>query len=233
MKYRAVFFDRDGTLTQANPKVRQWYVQTVSAWSGKPFEMDYDKMTALFSLAAEDRDPWYRNLDDERAFFRRYYRCLLAGEGVTEDVGARADILFDRLWCRDERILYPEVIEVLEYFKGKGYRMGVISDTSPSLELTLEQVGIAAYFASFTASSLVGVMKPDPAIYNAALAAQGVCAGESLYVDDYKPEADGARDLGFTAFHIDRKGESSGAWTIRSLKEMAEFAERAEGEPHA
>jgi HAD superfamily hydrolase (TIGR01509 family) len=233
MKYKAVFFDRDNTLTQANPEIRQWRDETIRAWSGKPFAMDYDKTMSLFNLAAQGREPWYRNLEDERAFFRRYYRCLLTGEGVTEDIDARADILFDRLWCKDERILYPEVTEVLEYFKAKGYKMGVISDTSPSLELTLIRVGIAKYFTSFTASSLVGAMKPDPIIYNAALAAQGVCAEESLYVDDYKPEADGARELGFTAFLIDRNGKDSDAWSIRSLKEMVEYVEKAERETHA
>ena len=47
-------------------------------------------------------------------------------------------------------------------------------------------------------------MKPEPAIYQAALDALGTTAAESLYVDDYNMEAEGARSLGFTAFHIDR-----------------------------
>ena len=78
--------------------------------------------------------------------------------------------------------------------------MGVISDTSPSLEYSLQQLSIAKYFSSFTASSLVGAGKPSPIIFNAALSAQGVSAEQSIYVDDYKPEADGARALGFTSF---------------------------------
>jgi FMN phosphatase YigB (HAD superfamily) len=108
--------------------------------------------------------------------------------------------------------------------------MGVISDTSPSLEYTLQQLGIAKYFQSFTASSLVGAGKPSPIIYNAALASLGVTAEESIYVDDYPPEADGARDLGFTAFLIDRKGGQDGEWTIRSLKELISFVEKQEKE---
>lgn len=55
-----------------------------------------------------------------------------------------------------------------------------------------------------TASSLVGAGKPSPIIFNAALNAQGVTAQESIYVDDYKREADGAREQGFTSFLIDR-----------------------------
>ena len=116
-------------------------------------------------------------------------------------------------------------MEALEYFQGRGYKMGVISDCPPSLELTLEDCGLHRYFTSFTASSLVGAMKPDPIIFNAALKALGVAAEESIYVDDYPPEADGARALGFTAFLIDRKG-GGGPWTINNLRQVVDFAER-------
>ena len=118
-------------------------------------------------------------------------------------------------------------MEVLEYFKNKGYKMGVISDSAPSLEMTLEDCGLHKYFTSFTASSLVGAEKPDPIIFNAALEAQGVTAEESLYVDDYRPEADGARALGFTSFLLDRQGiEPEDPFTIGNLRELVNFVER-------
>ena len=108
--------------------------------------------------------------------------------------------------------------------------MGVISDTSPSLEYTLQQLGVARYFTSFTASSLVGAGKPDPVIFNAALRAQGVAAGDSLYVDDCEREADGARSQGFTAFYLDRTGKAQGCWTISHLGQLVSFAEEWERE---
>lgn len=227
MKYKAIFFDRDGTLTYFNPAKKAWRDQSIREWSGIPFELPYEKMMKLFELAGEGRNPWCRNVDDEREFFRRYYRYLLLGEGVREHVEERAGLLFRELWCNEDRLLFPEVIEVLEYFKGRGYRMGVISDTSPSLEYTLQQLNIAHYFTSFTASDLVGACKPSPIIFNAALQAQGVLAEESLYVDDYKPEADGAREQGFTSFLIDRSSGSREPWCIRSLAELVAFAEAA------
>lgn len=225
MRYKAIFFDRDNTLTYFNPQKKAWRDETIATWSGKPFALPYEKMMRLFELAAKGRDPWYRDLEDEREFFRRYYRHLLAGEGVQEDLGGRAELLFHELWCNNDRLVYDEVPEVLEYFQARGYRMGVISDTSPSLEYTLQQLGIAKYFTSFTASSLVGAMKPSPIIFNAALRAQGVSAEESLYVDDYKPEADGAREQGFTAFLIDRSGTDKEPWTITSLRQIVDFVE--------
>ena len=230
MKFKAIFFDRDNTLTYFNQEKVRWQNETVASWSGKPLELPYEKMMELFSQASEGRTPWYRNLEDEREFFRRYYKYLLLGEGITEDVDERAGLLFRELWCNNDRVLFPETVEVLEYFHKRGYRMGVISDTSPSLQYTLEQLGVAKYFSSFTASSLVGAGKPSPIIYNAALASLGVTAEESIYVDDYPPEADGARELGFTSFLIDRKGQYGGKWAIASLTELIRFVESAENE---
>lgn len=227
MEYKAIFFDRDGTLTYFVKEKELWRDNIISQWSGKPFELPYEKMMHLFKLASEGRKPWYKTLDDERAFFKRYYRNLLMGEGITEDVHNRAEMLFTELWCNGDRALFPETIEVLGYFQTKGYKMGVISDTSPSLEYTLQQLGIAKYFTSFTASSLVGAGKPSPIIFNSALDAQGVNAAESLYVDDTKEEADGARELGFTAFHLDRTGQEKGKWTIQNLRQLIDFLEES------
>lgn len=226
MRYKAIFFDRDGTLTYFCQEKELWRNQIISQWSGKLFELSYEKMMNLFSLASEGKTPWYKDVEDEKEFFKRYYRHLLIGEGVEEDLDCRAKLLFDELWCNGDRALFPETIEVLEYFYKNGYKMGVISDTSPSLEFTLQQLGIAKYFTSFTASSLVGAGKPSPIIFNAALAVQGVSAQESIYVDDYKVEADGAREQGFTSFLIDRSGADADQWSIQSLKQLIDFVER-------
>ena len=226
MKYKAIFFDRDGTLTYFDKNKEKWRDNIIEEWSGKTFELPYEKMMKLFNMASEGKKPWYKTLYDERNFFKRYYKFLLVEEGVVGNIEERAEILFNELWCNGDRKLFPETIEVLEYFKNKGYKMGVISDTSPSLEYTLQQLGIAKYFTSFTASSLVGAGKPSPIIFNAALTAQGVTAEESIYVDDYKPEADGAREQGFTSFWLDRDGSNDNKWKITNLKQLIEFVEK-------
>ncbi len=232
MRYKAIFFDRDGTLTYFTKEKEAWRDRQISEWSGRPFELSYEKMMNLFHLASEGRKPWYKTLEDEKDFFKRYYYHLLVGEGVTEDVKEKAECLFSELWCNGDRKLFPETVEVLEYFKNHGYKMGVISDTSPSLEFTLQQLGIAEYFTSFTASSLVGAGKPSPIIFNAALNAQRVTARESIFVDDCKTEADGAREQGFTSFYLERNCENKDEWTIHNLKQLIDFVER-EGKDHA
>ncbi len=217
---RAVFFDRDGTLTYTNPEKIIRRNELISGLSGKPFVLDYERSMHLFSLAGYHL---VKTLEDEREFYRRYYRCLLVDEGVTENVDYYADILLKELWCNNDRILYPEVKNVLDYFRSKGFLMGVISDTSPSLQLSLEQLGLGSYFHSYTASSLVGAQKPSPIIYQSALKSLNVTAGESLYIDDCYEEAAGAREMGFTSFYLDRKGEIWGDWIVHDLEEYADY----------
>lgn len=225
MKYKAIFFDRDNTLTYIDKKKEKWRNRIISEWSRNPSESSYDKMMELFDFAGKDR-LFYETFDDEQRFLKRFYKYLHAKEGVKEDVDNHAALLFNELWCNESRVLFPETVEVLEYFYSHGYKMGVISDTSPSLEYTLQRLGIAKYFTSFTASSLVGAEKPSPIIFNAALNAQGVSAEESIYVDDYKPEADGARKHGFTSFLIDRTGKNKDKWSIRNLKQLIDFVKK-------
>jgi HAD superfamily hydrolase (TIGR01509 family) len=218
MRYKAVFFDRDNTLTYRDPEKLS---RLIESWSGKPFVLDYEKSMALFDKAGYPKSG-LKSVDEEIEFRIRYYSCLLEGEGIEDDCKNKAMLLHNELWCGD-RALYPEVIEVLEYFKTRGYKLGVISDTSPSLQLTLEALGLGKYFDCYICSDLVGVMKPDPAIYKAALDALNVTARESVYVDDYDVESDGARDLGFTAFHIDRINPPKNEWDIMSLTEVVDF----------
>lgn len=45
-------------------------------------------------------------------------------------------------------------------------------------------------------------------------------------MDDYKPEADGARLQGFTSFLIDKNIKEKKEWEINSLKEIIDFVEK-------
>ncbi|NLI53486.1 MAG: HAD-IA family hydrolase [Clostridiales bacterium] len=214
--YTAAFFDRDNTLIHRDPAVQKTRAEMIERWSGKPLDVPAD----LFDRLLGDRR--LLTVENEIAFWRAYFAELLRSQGVREQLSARADALFDAYWLKGI-VVYPETVPVLDWFSARGYRMGVISDTFPSLRLTLEAVGLDRYFQSFVCSDQVGVMKPEPLIYQTALDELGVTAQESLYVDDYDAEADGARALGFTAFHVCRGAEPKEPWDISSLSEMTEF----------
>ncbi len=57
MAYKAVFFDRDGTLTYSDPKVKEQIDNLIISWGGKPFPIVYDKMIELFETAARAKSP--------------------------------------------------------------------------------------------------------------------------------------------------------------------------------
>ncbi len=48
MKYKAIFFDRDGTITYFCKEKEIWRDNQISKWTGKPFELSYEKMMKLF-----------------------------------------------------------------------------------------------------------------------------------------------------------------------------------------
>lgn len=214
--YQAAFFDRDHTLIYADSAARQLRAQMIERWSGRALAVPEDLFDRLYG------NRQLLTVENEIAFWRGYFTELLRSQGVAEQLSARADALFDAYWLKGS-VVYPETRAVLDWFAAQGFRMGVISDTFPSLRLTLEAVGLDGYFQCFVCSDQVGAMKPEPLIYQTALNLLGVSAQQSLYVDDYDVEADGARALGFTAFHVCRGEEPAEEWDISSLLEMVGF----------
>ena len=220
VRFCAAFFDRDQTLLYADPALRAVRNARIEAWSGKPFTLTPAEMMELFFASRPPQG--VKSVEEEMASLRLYWKSLLLRAGVSEGLEERGEELHQMTWLKGLK-LFPETLEVLQHLRGRGMRMGVISDTSPSLPLTLEAAGIGAYFDCAVCSDLVGVMKPAPQMYQTALDALGVAAGESLYVDDCGAEAEGARRLGFTAFHIDRSRPGDSRWRIQSLRAMVAY----------
>lgn len=227
-RYKAVFLDRDGTICRANTALweeRSRYMATLLG--DDRFVLTSELSGAMFQRVSEqyiDANA-VTTLEIEEAFWKQWYRCILEEYGITNDLDRLAKDLHTRFCFHQMKEPYPETLEVLLDLKDRGYKLGVISDTFPSLEMSLEAMGIAQYFETFISSSVVGVMKPDPKIYQAALQALNVEARDSIYVDDYIVESDGARDVGFTAFHLDRQqtGWNLETWTIGHLKHLVEY----------
>ncbi len=103
-----------------------------------------------------------------------------------------------------ERHLWSAVAEgsgeSLARLRAAGLRLGVVSNSDGRVEQALQAAGLREYFDVVMDSALLGVEKPDPRIFQAALRALGVTPEEALYVGDlYEVDILGANAAGISA----------------------------------
>jgi 2-haloalkanoic acid dehalogenase type II len=132
---------------------------------------------------------------------------------------------------------FPETRAVLRQLVEAGCRLAVVSNTTMSTETHLREVlraaGLEAFFDAVLTSHDVGVRKPDPAIYERALALLGCRADEAAMVgNDLDQDISGAAALGMTTVLLarapDPARESSVVpdFVIASLAELPAVLER-------
>ncbi len=139
---------------------------------------------------------------------------VAAAEGVVDRLVARHDEI--SLWTYTK----PWVIETLELLKSRGVRMSVISNSDGRVRQQLEACGITPYLETVFDSHIVGVEKPDPAIFLHALDHLGLSAAECLYVGDfYSADVVGANRAGIGSVHLDPLG-CYGDWPGIHLRDI-------------
>ncbi|GGN05838.1 hydrolase [Thermus composti] len=93
----------------------------------------------------------------------------------------------------------PGAEALLQSLKARGLKVGVLSNTLPSLKESLAHHGLARYVDGFFASCALGVAKPDPRAFLLALEGLGLAPEEILYLDDDPENVEAARRLGLRA----------------------------------
>lgn len=90
--------------------------------------------------------------------------------------------------------------EVLKQIKSQGIRLVLLSNTSSThIDIIREQWSFLDEFDDLVLSYEVGAMKPDTAIYRAALAKINCDPGECFYTDDVAPYVEAGRSHGLEA----------------------------------
>lgn len=144
--------------------------------------------------------------DDDRGWWRELVHRVLDRSGAPDDFDRARyfDAVYDEFTVPGVWELFPEVGEVLDALASR-YRLCVLSNFDRRLRTVLAQLGVSDRFEDIIISSEAGADKPDPWIFEHALARAGVAAHEALLVGD-DPECDisGAERAGWHAFHIDR-----------------------------
>jgi putative hydrolase of the HAD superfamily len=170
--------------------------------------------------ARPDLSHWLdgRRSTESEDTFRFYVRNVLgrieaAARGGPAAVEALAEELLpilrrrgasDRLW----RHVLPGVREGLAAFRALGLRLYVVSNSDGTVERGLAAAGLRTYFDGVLDSTIVGYEKPDPRIFEHALAAAGVAAARAAHVGDlYHADVTGARAAGVHAVLLDPFGD--------------------------
>jgi FMN phosphatase YigB (HAD superfamily) len=115
-----------------------------------------------------------------------------AGTAKARTDGGRGRRVASR-FLSDMSAIFARNRPVLETL-GERFRLGVVSNFYGNLEAVCRSSGLAPLFAVMTDSCRVGVEKPDPAIFRAALEALNAAPETTLFIgDSLRRDCEGAR----------------------------------------
>jgi putative hydrolase of the HAD superfamily len=96
--------------------------------------------------------------------------------------------------------LNESIIPVLDWLKARDYRLVLLSNTSRAhLEWVQREYDVLDRFDQFVTSFAAGALKPEPAIFEAALSAAHCEPQECFYTDDMAVNIEAARRFGIDA----------------------------------
>jgi putative hydrolase of the HAD superfamily len=96
----------------------------------------------------------------------------------------------------------PRMVDLIRRLR-EYYRTGLLSNATELLpQLLRERYGIDRLFDVQVISALVGLAKPDPAIFRLALERMVTSPEATIFVDDYERNVSAAAELGIQAIHF-------------------------------
>ena len=204
---KVIFFDATGTLMHLPRGVGFHYAEVAARFGWKADAGFVGKaFRALWSEMPPPETTRAPKPDDDRGWWRELVARVLDRSGAPAgfDREGYFDVVYDEFTKPGVWSLYPETLEVLDALASR-YRMNVLSNFDGRLRAVLGQLGVLDRFEEVIISSEAGADKPDPWIFEHALARAGVAPHEALLVGD-DPECDvaGALRAGWHAFHVDR-----------------------------
>ena len=213
---KAILFDAGGTLVTIDPRAFGDVVEPILGVRAAP-----DRM---FSAHFHAMDAIRRNSDLTRSrpgsWWRWWLERYLELAGLEPSPEAVDALAATRgLW----RHPMPGSFEGVRAVVDAGIQVGVVSNADGHVADDLAAAGFGDLFDVIVDSTVVGVSKPDPAIFGFALDRLGVSAADTWYVGD-SPLFDlgGARAAGLAEFVlIDPVGINNGYRpTVTSLTEL-------------
>lgn len=216
-RLRAVLFDRDDTIAYTDPQV----YREAAAWAAGRFGIDAQVVSEALSAQWQERAlGWWdlRTHEQEADFWMTYGLELTGRLGLPETAASE--------WMETypyERYMKPVsgAREVLGELRSRGLKIGILSNTLPSIHRTLQALDLHDLVDVAVATCIIGRHKPDAGAYAHALEALGMSPEEVLFVDDKAENVAAARELGMQATLIDLQGDNPQA--IHDLRAVLEL----------
>ncbi len=223
-RLRAVLFDATGTLVELREPVGETYARVAELHGvGLPAWRIQDAFSRVLASAKPRVFPGERLAEVARRE-RGWWRELVRATFRAADQTARFpdfDACFDALW---DHYASPAAWrsregaqDALRALARRGLALGLVSNFDLRLPAILQGLGLAKHLRAIVLPAHAGAAKPDPRIFQHALAELGVAAAETAYVgDDAEHDLAGARGAGLRAFDA------------ASLATLAELPQRLE-----
>ncbi|MBI3783811.1 MAG: HAD-IA family hydrolase [Deltaproteobacteria bacterium] len=143
--------------------------------------------------------------EDFAAQFATLGGIIFAQLGVADGHSELMQRFLQRFWSRDNWQIFPDVIESLHELRGRGLRLGVLSNAPTDLPLLLDQLGISPLLDFCVVSARAGVKKPDRRVFAMTVQRAGVAAESVLHVGDmYLEDIVGGAAAGLNTLLIER-----------------------------
>lgn len=200
MKYEAVIFDLYGTLV-ANLHYGEY--QGVLKQMASVLTVSFDAFKQLWSETARERSLGVFQTSEDNI----QYIC----KNLKVDIDDTKLELVTKIKNNYvSNVMRPEqdTIDTLSYLQSKGMKIGLISNCSPETPLIWRETPLAPLVDVALFSSSVGIMKPDPRIYQLVTEQLAVKPESCMYVGDGdSQELRGAAGVGMYPVLIRLAGE--------------------------
>jgi HAD superfamily hydrolase (TIGR01549 family) len=203
---RAVFFDVDFTLIYPGPVFQGEGYRSFCAKHGVT-NCDPGEFQAAVASASSLLDDSDDNVYDAQVFVR-YIRHIIQRMGGCGGALDACALDIYREWAACQHFsLYDDVVPALRSLRGRGLRLGLISNTHRSLDAFQSHFELNDLIAGAVSSSDHGYNKPHPSIFRAALQLLGVRPDQAFMVgDNFRHDIAGARAIGMHGVLLRRSG---------------------------
>jgi epoxide hydrolase-like predicted phosphatase len=102
----------------------------------------------------------------------------------------------------------PEMLAAIATIRGSGLRAAALTNNWASEERDDGTRALRDHFDAFFESSVLGLQKPDPRIYEHACAELRVAPADAVFLDDIGRNLKAARRLGMTTIKVDMPAQA-------------------------